>query len=43
MGGREKSRRRENKVGGQGERGGEDEWRIPFWNVAGLGNKDKEF
>lgn len=30
---------------GRGEKrgGGEGDWRVAFWNVAGLRNKDKEF
>lgn len=36
------------EVEGERERGKEKEkgsegWKIVFWNVAGLGNKDKEF
>lgn len=28
---------------GREEKGGGEWWRTVFWNVAGLGNKDKEF
>lgn len=38
---RDKIDKKEGMIGGKGKT--EGEWRIAFWNVTGLGNKDKEF
>lgn len=42
---RGRGRRQGETEGEEGVRGGEERegWKVTFWNVAGLGNKDKDF
>lgn len=34
-------KRKEDKIEGGGRR--DEGWKVVFWNVAGLGNKDRDF